>query len=69
MDYKKAIWAIAHRLCRMLWMILHNGVRYKELGHDLDDRLQRRRTAGLIRRLRKLGYDVTLKIPNPAVSH
>ena len=30
MDYKKAIWAIAHRLCRMLWMILHNGVRYKD---------------------------------------
>jgi len=25
LGYKQAIWAIAHRLCRLLWMILHQG--------------------------------------------
>jgi len=23
--YKPAIWAVAHRLCRVVWMILHEG--------------------------------------------
>jgi hypothetical protein len=30
MEYQEAIWAIAHRLCRLLWLILHKGVRYDE---------------------------------------
>src|ERR1017187_7266404 len=32
LGYKQAIWAIAHRLNRLLWMILHKGVRYEERG-------------------------------------
>lgn len=28
--YKKAIWAIAHRICRLIWKVLHDGVRYIE---------------------------------------
>jgi len=32
MGYKPAIWAIAHRLCRVLWIILHKRVRYEERG-------------------------------------
>jgi hypothetical protein len=27
LKYKEAIWAIAHRQCRLLWLILHKGVR------------------------------------------
>ena len=30
MEYKEAIWVIAHRLCRLAWKILHDGVRYAE---------------------------------------
>ena len=30
---QKAIWAVAHRLCRIVWMVLHQGVDYKEKGH------------------------------------
>jgi len=26
LGYKSAIWAIAHRLCRLIWKILHDGV-------------------------------------------
>ena len=29
LKYKEAIWAIAHRLCRLIWKILHQGVRYE----------------------------------------
>lgn len=28
LGYKSAIWAIAHRLCRVVWKILHEGVRF-----------------------------------------
>jgi hypothetical protein len=28
MGYNKAIWAIAHRLCRLIWKVLHDGVHY-----------------------------------------
>jgi hypothetical protein len=28
MGRNKAIWAIAHRLCRLTWKILHEGIRY-----------------------------------------
>jgi hypothetical protein len=32
LGHEKAIWAIAHRLCRLTWKILHQGVRYLEYG-------------------------------------
>src|SRR5215470_4707857 len=32
LGYKSAIWAIAHGLCRVLWKILQEGVRYIEQG-------------------------------------
>jgi transposase len=32
MGHNQAIWAVAHRLCRLTWKILHQGVRYVEQG-------------------------------------
>jgi hypothetical protein len=32
MGGNKAIWAIAHRLCSLIWKILHEGVCYEEKG-------------------------------------
>lgn len=29
-EYKKAIWCIAHRLARLIWKILHQGLRYED---------------------------------------
>jgi hypothetical protein len=34
LGYQSAIWAIAHRLCRMVWKILHEGVRFIEQGSE-----------------------------------
>src|SRR5438094_3106101 len=69
LGYKQAIWAIAHRLCRLLWMILHKGVRYEERGPAVSAKSKRTRTARMIRELQKLGYHVEgapLPAGNPA---
>ena len=58
---KKAIWAVAHRLLRLIWKLLHEGVRYQERGPlPPSPQILRRRRARLLRELRALGYDVTL---------
>ena len=58
LGYKQAIWAIAHRLCRLLWMILHKGIRYEERGPAVSAKSQRTRTARMIKELKKLGYRI-----------
>ena len=49
LGYKQAIWAIAHRLCRLLWLILHKGVRYEERGPAVSAKSKRRRATRMIR--------------------
>lgn len=63
----KALWAVAHRLCRVLWKVLHQRLRYLEHGPlALDPVATRRRTRYLTRELRKCGYLVELTpLPNP----
>ena len=65
LGYQQAIWAIAHRLCRLIWNILHQGVRYDERGPAVSQRSRRARTAKMIPELRSLGYNVELS-GNPA---
>lgn len=60
MGHFKAVWAVAHRLCRIAWKILHQGVRYEERGQRPDPQAVRQRTNRLIRALRNLGYQVQL---------
>ena len=67
LGYKQAIWAIAHRLCRLLWLILHKGVRYEERGPSVSAKSKRTRASRMIRELRKLGYRVEGG-PLPAVA-
>jgi len=58
LGYKQAIWAIAHRLCRLLWKILHDGIRYQERGPAVSAKSRRARTTRMIKELQKLGYRV-----------
>jgi len=58
LGYKQAIWAIAHRLCRLLWLILRKGARYEERGPAVSAKSRRTRTARMIKELQKLGYRV-----------
>jgi transposase len=58
MGHNQAIGAIAHRHCRLIWLILHQGVRYEERGPAISNRSKQQRTARMIRELRRLGYRV-----------
>jgi transposase len=63
LGYKGAIWAIAHRLSRLVWKILHDGISYVEQGEETNPRAKKRRAQKLAQALRKLGYNVTLNEP------
>ena len=60
LGYQSAIWAVAHRLCRVVWKILHEGVRFIEKGAEVHPREKKKRAQMLARALRKLGYEVTI---------
>jgi len=60
LGHNQTIAVIAHRLCRLIWKILHEGVRYEERGPAVSQRAKQRRTARMIRQLRSLGYSVEL---------
>jgi len=60
LGHNQTVGAIAHRLCRLIWLILHQGVRYEERGPAVSQRSKQRRTARVIRELRTLGYRVEL---------
>jgi transposase len=66
LHYNGAIWAIAHRLGRLVWKILHDAVRYVEQGLETNPAAKKRRAQKLALALRKLGYAVALTpIPAP----
>jgi transposase len=65
LGHNKTIGAIAHRLCQLIWIILHKGVRYEERGPAVSEKSKQMRTTRMIRTLRKLGYRVE-PLPNPA---
>ncbi len=58
LGHQQAIGAIAHRLCRLVWKILHDGVIYEERGPAVTTARAQRRAAKMIRELRALGYRV-----------
>ena len=65
LGHNKTIGAIAHRLCQLIWIILHRGVRYAERGPAVSEKSKRVRTTRMIRTLRSLGYRVE-PLGNPA---
>ena len=58
LGHNQTIGAIAHRLCRLIWIILHQNVRYEERGLSVSAKSRQRRTHRMIRELRNLGYRV-----------
>jgi transposase len=65
LGHAQAIGAIAHRLCRLIWKILRQGIRYEERGPAVTKHRMQRRAAKMIRELRNLGYRVE-RGPAPA---
>jgi len=60
LGHNQTIGAIAHRLCRLIWKILHQKVRYEERGPAVSKKSIQNRTTKMIRQLRSLGYRVEL---------
>jgi hypothetical protein len=58
LGHNQAIGAIAHRQCRLIWLILHQGVRYEERGPAVTKQSKQKRTTRMIRQLRSLGYRI-----------
>ena len=67
LGHAQAIGAIAHRLCRLIWKILHQGMRYEERGPAVSAEAKKVRARKMIRELRSLGYRVEL-LPAPSSS-
>jgi len=66
LGYQQAVWAVAHRLCRVVWKVLHDKVRYVEQGVNRDPKARANRARTLSRALRQLGYNVELTPLTPA---
>ncbi len=69
LKYQEAIWAIAHRLYRLVWKMLHEGVSYTEYGPAVSAKSKRTRTTRMINELRRLGYriePVNVQMGDPA---
>lgn len=67
LGHAQAIGAVAHRLCRLIWKTLHQGVTYEERGPAVTKERAQRRAAKMIRELRNLGYRVE-RVPSQAGS-
>jgi len=65
LGHNQSIGAIAHRQCRLIWLILHPGVRYEERGPAVTKRSKQLRTWRMIRQLRSLGYRIEPPNPQP----
>jgi transposase len=66
LGHNQAIGAISHRQCRLIWLILHQGVRYEERGPAVTQQSKQKRTARMIRQLRRLGYRIEPPKPQPS---
>jgi transposase len=63
---KRALIAVGHSLLVIIHTVLKNNVEYRDLGPEYFDRLEPDRLRRhLVRRLERLGFDVTLKATNP----
>jgi transposase len=49
LGHNQAVGVIAHRLCRLIWLIPHQGVRYEERGPAVSKRSKQLRTWKMIR--------------------
>jgi transposase len=68
LGYPGAIWAVAHRLSRVIWKMLHDDIPYLELGDQGTPQSRKRRLQKLVKELRKLGYTITINADKDTIS-
>jgi transposase len=63
LGFAKAMWALAHRLCRLIWKLLHDGARSLEHGQIADPRTRKHLATKYLRALSQLGFQVQITEP------
>ena len=58
LGYVKAVWAIAHRICKIVWNILHKGAKFIEFSEARNPKAIQRAINHHLRALRRLGYSI-----------
>ena len=58
LGYVKAVWAIAHRICKIVWNILRKGVRFTEFSEARNPKAIQRAINHHLKALRRLGYSI-----------
>jgi transposase len=58
LGYVKAVWAIAHRLCKIIWNVLHKGAKFIEYGEARNPKAIQRAINHHLKILRRLGYQI-----------
>ena len=58
LGHNQTIGIIAHKLCRLVWKILHQGIQYEERGPEVKKASKQKRTRKMIKALRRLGYRI-----------
>ena len=66
LGHNQTIGVIAHRQCRLIWLILHKGTRYEERGPAVTKRSKYQRTWRMVRQLQRLGYRIESPDPQPS---
>lgn len=67
LGHNQTIWAVAHRLCRLTWKLLHQQVDSIEFGPTRSAEHVKNNIARLVRQLRALGYSVTAASLHPTL--
>jgi transposase len=68
LGYVKAVWAIAHRICKIVWNVLRKGARFTEFSEARNPRAVQRAINHHLKALRRLGYSIPSAAPQPAVA-
>ena len=60
MKHKEAVWAVAHKMAKIIWKVLHDRVRYEERGLRTNPAAAKKRASRLVAQLKRLGYSVQI---------
>lgn len=60
LGYSRAIWAIAHKLCRLVWKVLHERISYVEQGDESSPKAKQQKAQKMIRALRRMGFAIQI---------
>ena len=63
LGYVKAVWAIAHRIAKIIWNILHKGARFIEFNPARSPKAVKRAINHHLKALRNLGYNLPAPPP------